>query len=395
MLQKRVLWFVIVIVLLSLSFGGAAVFAQAGSLTYGSGAVGQIDADTAFMIYTFNGSAGDLITLRIIGVTEGFRPTISLNNPQQQQLATSSSDPFSPAGSGARIDYRLTDTGTHIVLVGSQGGLAGNFLLRLDGGQTPPPVDLLADGATNEFIVTGVAPTQVMSVAADLQSSLRLNLSADFDFVATIRAAEGRLIAIIAGDALAGASFEFPAGDTTYEVFVEALDEAEGVLVAQLGAGIAGPAGPDTVDTAPPPPPPANVCALVASAGGVNIRSGPSTDYSILGAILPGHYEIATGVYSGWYTVNYHNQIGWVAGSVVTLSGPCANLPAASPPPPPELTVTPTYTYTPTPGPSPTYTATEGPSPTYTYTPTEGPSPTYTPTATASPTHTYTPTSTP
>jgi hypothetical protein len=70
---------------------------------------------------------------------------------------------------------------------------------------------------------------------------------------------------------------------------------------------------------------------------------------------------VVTGTYSGWYTIDYNNQTGWVFGQVITLSGPCQNLPAASPPAAPDPSVTEEVTgptSTPTDGPSPTPTAT-------------------------------------
>ncbi len=64
----------------------------------------------------------------------------------------------------------------------------------------------------------------------------------------------------------------------------------------------------------------------------LNVRSGPGTGYGILGVIVPGSAYPVTGSQSGWYSINFNGQTGWVFGQYVTLTGSgAAPAPASAP----------------------------------------------------------------
>jgi uncharacterized protein YraI len=65
----------------------------------------------------------------------------------------------------------------------------------------------------------------------------------------------------------------------------------------------------------------------VSSSNNVNIRSGPGTNYTVIGTLLPGTSLPASGQLDGWYMVSAGEQQGWVSGTVVTASGLCNLLP--------------------------------------------------------------------
>ena len=53
-----------------------------------------------------------------------------------------------------------------------------------------------------------------------------------------------------------------------------------------------------------------------------NIRSGPSTDYSIQGVVTPGTTLTVTGYAdTGWYRVNYNSGTGYIASNLVEITG--------------------------------------------------------------------------
>jgi hypothetical protein len=106
------------------------------------------------------------------------------------------------------------------------------------------------------------------------------------------------------------------------------------------------------------------------------VRSGPGTNYPAIGSLLPGNALNVVGRNnsSSWYVVDYSGRQGWVAGSVVTLAGPCAALPFVPDPPTPVAPPTATPTFTPTT--STTATATFTATPTYTPTSTATQAPT-------------------
>ena len=97
------------------------------------------------------------------------------------------------------------------------------------------------------------------------------------------------------------------------------------------------------------PAPPTSGGVTGTSTVSLNVRSGPSTDYPILGTVAPGTKGeiLGTSPDYQWYAVkiptNYiGNGIGWVAAIYVTVSNPSkVPLPVIAPPPPPPLVVIP------------------------------------------------------
>ena len=81
----------------------------------------------------------------------------------------------------------------------------------------------------------------------------------------------------------------------------------------------------------------------------VRFRSGPGTDYSILGEYNTGASVEVTGAIDGWYAVVINGTAGYVYADYVTLSDN-VTVPAETPQPTPEPTPAPT----PAPAPEPT-----------------------------------------
>ncbi len=83
-----------------------------------------------------------------------------------------------------------------------------------------------------------------------------------------------------------------------------------------------------------------------ADSSTINIRTGPGTDYAVLGQ-ASGSMELTVVGYNGqWYAVNFNGSMGWMAGWVSTLLGNCGgltfiNAPAAPPTAPPAPTTVP------------------------------------------------------
>jgi hypothetical protein len=106
---------------------------------------------------------------------------------------------------------------------------------------------------------------------------------------------------------------------------------------------------PQPTPTAPP--------SITAGDQGVNVRTGPGTHYSLLGALDPGAQAPVTGRYGNWWQISYNNAAGWVLGDIVTVAN-AEGVPEVQPPPAPTLppaTAVPTAapaTATPTPPPA-------------------------------------------
>jgi uncharacterized protein YgiM (DUF1202 family) len=114
---------------------------------------------------------------------------------------------------------------------------------------------------------------------------------------------------------------------------------------------------PTPTTSAPPPPPQPTPTqfdptprATVSANVPVNVRRGDSVIYEAFAALQPGQTVTIVGrssTGSGWYVVDLPNgQRGWVAPTVVTVSGDLSGVPFVAPPPPPTPTPIPA---TPTP----------------------------------------------
>ncbi len=103
--------------------------------------------------------------------------------------------------------------------------------------------------------------------------------------------------------------------------------------------------------TAIPATPTPAVPLVRAGENGVNVRTGPGTNYPIIGFLQPGTEAPVTGRYGEWWQIQYGGTTGWVYNGVVT-SANTEGVPQVVPPPSP-TPVPPTATPTPTTSPTP------------------------------------------
>lgn len=109
------------------------------------------------------------------------------------------------------------------------------------------------------------------------------------------------------------------------------------------------PPTPVIIPTQPPPPtvPPTEdpTPRVTVSTPNGNVRSGDGTNYQIVASLTQGSTAQIVGISntgSGWFQVRLDNgQIGWMAPSIVTVTGNLNSIPRVQPPPPP---ATPTFT---------------------------------------------------
>ncbi len=121
-----------------------------------------------------------------------------------------------------------------------------------------------------------------------------------------------------------------------------------------------------TVLQAPPQTPSIKMGTVLNCKNGVNVRSGPSTRYSIIGFATKGSTYEVTGQNGSWYRIDYKSTVGYIYGRYLSVKSVPEPTPAQTPVPTPA----PTPTQTPVPTPAPTPTQTPVPTPASTPTPT-------------------------
>jgi uncharacterized protein YraI len=317
-----------VVILIALAVG--VVQAQPLSLVYGDRVLGEIKDTAPQEFYTFAGTQGDLITAYVASTTTGMTPTLGLNGPSGQQLAFSTSDPFSPIPDAARISLRLPETGTYTIQVGALFGATGGYFMSLDGSAAVTD-SLLLGPSPADVSVDPEAPV-ILMVQADPTAPVTLYVSGA-GYAIEVRDPDGALVALFLGTGIDEAALTLAAGEGLYQVTVSAIEEATTVT---LSTG--GPVSPDvpgpvaTEEAAPPPPPSADVCSVTGS--NVNVRSGPGTNYGIVGS-LNSPAPVTGQTNTGWWRIDLGGLEGFVFSQVVTAAGPCGAVPLVEGPPPP------------------------------------------------------------
>ncbi len=349
-------------------------FAQEDVLVYGTNMLGTLSAESSQAEFTFGGTAGDLVTIEVIGVTAGLDPAVSLNSPALQNLASNDNDPLQAGTTDARISLRLPENGVFRILVNSVTGTSGDFLLRLNG-QTPPPATELTDAPQDASITPDIP--QFFSFGASSTEIITLNVTtatADFGFRTIVRDANGSLVALVSGSDAVGISLPFAPGDGLYTAEITALDaNAPGQVSISVGGPVVSAQAESTEPVAEKTEEALEPCGITPNGGQVNVRSGPSTAFDIIAELQPSQVLEATGTANYWYQVVVPNVgTGWVSDTVVFATGECRSIPEVEPPlPPPTATLegtpapvqaTPTATATPAateqPATTPTVTAT-------------------------------------
>ena len=343
----------IAVVALLMIVGG--VSAQSAALTYGASSVGELTDASPLALYTFSGTAGDLVTAQVIPITPGLEPSLSLLAPSQQQLANSDSDVTMPGSANARLSYRLPDSGVYTLFVGASVPIVGQFLINLSGQAPSVSAALIAETVTQLNIPLG-APSQTYSFMLSPDSITTLSASTDtpgFAFTIDVRDSNGQSVAFLSNGVQSALLSFAPSDAALYEVKVTAASAdqtgAVSLLVSGSGAGATTPppAATEEATTNQGVDPlagigPSDACT-VSPRNNANLRSGPGTNFDIAGQLIGGQLANPSGQASGadgfiWYQLPAGP---WVRSDVVASAGACISLPTVqvtTAPPPPTTT---------------------------------------------------------
>lgn len=197
-----------------------------------------------------------------------------------------------------------------------------------------------------------IAASQIYSFSADPALPTQLTLSPitpDLPYTAELRDGAGNIVATLVGSTLRNAILMVAPGQGFYEVAIKSQkQDSIGMLSVQVARQAANSVTTTTAFKSASVAPALNTalqpvtydpntlaisCAARSSvANNVNIRSGPGTNYSVIGMLANGAAILVTGQSAaGWFQVEDGEGTGWVSASVVALEGQCSALPDGSP----------------------------------------------------------------
>jgi hypothetical protein len=352
-------------------------------LVYGAAVVGSL-SESPLASFTFTGTAGDLVSIEVIGITAELDPAVSLNSPAKQQLAYN--DDEAADTTDAHIAFSLPESGVFTIVISSETGTPGDFLLRLNG-QPPPTATTLSDTPVDATLTPGIS--QWFGFSADAAEIVTLHVTTatpGFGFRTTVTDSNGMVVAWVMGSDVVGVALPFPPGSASYTAEITALDpdlagqvsifvstppaEAQvlpsptatatpeptaeatppepeqtaeaATATPEQTAEAASPAPEQTAEIVPTTAPVATSCSISPNASEVNVRTGPATTFDIIFQLQPSQVLAVTGTANFWFQVIVPDGgIGWVSDRVVFTSGECSSVPQVEPPPTPTPTPTP------------------------------------------------------
>lgn len=320
--------------------------AQTGTpIQFGTVVTGNL-AQGSTATFTFTANAGDLVAARVIGITPGMDPNITLFGPQQETLVMNDNDLVDFPTTTAAFVFRVAVTGTYTIAVS---GTPGDFLLALDA-LPMPPFSLIELDLPVQVTLPIPNNVQVFAFNTDPFANTTVRIDAnpsDVDAFVTIRDGSGRVAASLQGN-VDNACISFGPSDELHELRITVSPEAAGTIDVSLGRG------PCEIGAAPETFTPTTaqiqpiaiegVCAAT-SLNNMNIRSGPGTQFPVVAfwfARTP-IQVVGTSQDGLWLVVQTAAFQGWIAAPLVAVVGPCDQLPVVPAPALPATTPTPGF----------------------------------------------------
>jgi uncharacterized protein YraI len=317
---------------------GFMMVSDGGPISYGQGVLAQMIPGAPMLSYRFAGQAGDLVRADLIAFTPGLDPVLYLISPDGQPLAFSDNLPFSLTPGDAGITFALPDSGTYALVAGQTNGTSGGYVLRLAGGPPAPaaPIPANVPIPIDDGAFMGTQRLSYLLAARDCPANVTL-AAAGADAVpmdARLLGPSGEAIAQVSGSVVRWVT-GLAQGDSVYRFEAGQAGPSSAYTLTVSCASPDAPAQPAVTampeTTAAPDAAAEDVsgtCTITAP-NNINIRSGPGTQYTVLGVVLAGTTRDVIGVSADgqWYVLPEDDILGLVSARVVTASGACDTLP--------------------------------------------------------------------
>jgi uncharacterized protein YraI len=305
-------------------------------VTIGGAVNGTIENAEVGDVFRLDTDLPQAVTLQVLSQTPGFAPKFRLMDGNG--LVVQSAD---NASGQMILDRQIPLSTSNLYLeVGSANGTIGNYIVALQEstfavGPTPLTLGQSVTGSTDN-----ATPEAFFSFDAPVDQGAKLlvdSLTPTRGVVVSLRdGLSGELLAL-SNMRFGGVDFDILPASGSYflEIMHSGTEAAEGFTVCYVGLNTQTTCG--EVAQAP------LACAVTPTGASVNIRSGNSTDFGIVGTLAAGASATVIGQSNGggWVLIDFNGLNGWVAASVVTVTGDCAAVSVVATPVPPVVATQP------------------------------------------------------
>ena len=211
------------LVLLSLPAGRSV--AQGGTLSYGGSAAGAITAEMPLALFSFSGTAGDLVRVDALSLSGGLQPVVDLLAPDRSTLASSRLNARAAHPQDSYLSLFLPESGVYSIMIGGANGSLGTFALQLQGRGPIAATPLVFDEPLAVNIPPQSAPQFFSFEAQDCPTTLVIAEPStgepySFPFVVKVRNEQGQELAVLRGGETLEDRVTVPALSGVYEVEV-------------------------------------------------------------------------------------------------------------------------------------------------------------------------------
>ncbi len=280
-------------------------------LAIGENRVGEITVASSTATFTLQVGAPQSVTLQVLAITPGFLPTFLIVDPSGIVIMDAIND---GTQSSAAAAPNLADGGDYRIEVSGANGSTGQFLISAQAGAPLAPPQPLTPGQLLDGTVSAQTTRLAYAFSGSPNDILLLTVRSsapDADPTVALRDATSGDLLALSSARLAGVRYRIGAGEANYllevthnggataAAFSVCLELENGTTPCDGSASAAATPSAQTITivTATPLATPTfslpvidpNGACMVASASGatINVRSGPSTGYSIVTHLAP------------------------------------------------------------------------------------------------------------
>ena len=264
----------------------------------------------------------------------------------------------------ARFKRHLLVLGALVLLLALPVGCGGDDQAEPTAASDTQPPTALINQPPNQALIEAGQAVQIEVVASDDQAVSRIELYIDNSLVesrvtpggsslTTMREVFAWSASIVGQHTLQARVYDVM-GQMGASPIVAVNVQLPGAPInpTEMPTAPSGPAEtPVPVEPSPVPASPTPEQPLVTANTNANVRSGPGTNYPVLGALQEGGSAIVTGrnTDNSWWQIGFQGGTAWIANLIVTANAQAYNVPVASAPPPPATNTPVPPTATPTP----------------------------------------------